>query len=60
MNMLSKLMNQPDLAPDLYNLSAPDRQAVERRERLVEELKVQMGDKYLLARPVKRIEPHHD
>jgi hypothetical protein len=38
----------------LYGLSPPDPEAVKRREEKVAAVKLAMGDKYRLAKPVKR------
>lgn len=57
-----KFFNASDFELDLYHMPPPDSEALERRQRQVDDMKRTMGDKYLLATPVQRItkrEVHH-
>jgi hypothetical protein len=43
-----------DVIDSCYGLSAPDTECVKKREDKVRKLKAQMGDKYLLAKPIAK------
>jgi len=45
-----------DKSLDFYRLSPPDQDAMDRRQQRVDELKQAMGDRWLLAQPVQRMD----
>jgi hypothetical protein len=53
---LQNQIHRSNQALDLYYLSPPDPEAVARMRQRVEMLKQSMGEKYLLAKPLPRLE----
>ena len=45
----------PDIPRGFIQTIAPDPDVVKAREKKVAKLKAEMGDKYLLARPIRRL-----
>jgi hypothetical protein len=56
--LLKLLTGETPAAPslDYYNLSGPDKEKLEDRQRRIKEITASMGAKHLLAEPIKKRE----